>query len=158
MIVANKMNQFVPSRVGRESSHHHIISTAWQNSEEEEFDWEELRPTTEKPVTVAASATSSMSRMFPGLTPNIEYRPPILPANVHAPRPPCSNPIDNVHAPRSPCLNPIIFPLKNPAKELSQMALYIFLQPAAHMLLRPRCDLIPILLCQCNSHLLDILI
>ncbi|CAJ2660942.1 polyadenylation and cleavage factor homolog 5-like [Trifolium pratense] len=130
MIVASKITQFVPSRVRTESSHH-VISKSWQNTEEEEFDWEDLRPTlldntrnnsflqptigfsTEKPVTVAAS---SMSRMFPGLKPNIEYRPPILAAtfeNVHAPRPPCLNPIENLQAPRPPCLNPIRFPLNN---------------------------------------------
>ncbi|GAU17275.1 hypothetical protein TSUD_109920 [Trifolium subterraneum] len=93
------------------------------NSEEEEFDWEKLRPTAEKLVTVATSATSSMSRMFPGLAPNIEYHPPVLSQtfeNVHATRPLCSNPIENVHPHCPPCLNPIIFPLKNAIRNPSE--------------------------------------
>jgi hypothetical protein len=68
-----------------------VISTSWQNTEEQEFDWKDMnRPTigfsTEKPVPVAARM------MFPCLTPNIEYRPPVLPA----PRPcPLKNPVRN---------------------------------------------------------------
>jgi hypothetical protein len=68
-----------------------VISTSWQNTEEQEFDWKDMnRPTicfsTEKPVTVAPRM------MFPCLTPNIEYRPPVLPA----PRPcPLKNPVRN---------------------------------------------------------------
>lgn len=72
-----------------------------------------LQPTTgfssEKPVTLPGSATSSVSRMFHGLKSNMEYRSPVLPGTFEI-----RNSI-NALAPRPPSLNPT-FPFKNPVR------------------------------------------
>ncbi|KAI5442249.1 hypothetical protein KIW84_011350 [Lathyrus oleraceus] len=72
-----------------------------------------LQPTTgfssEKPVTLPGSATSSVSRMFHGLKSNMEYRSLVLPGTFEI-----RNSI-NALAPRPPSLNPT-FPFKNPVR------------------------------------------